>query len=306
MGAGHEELTTSADGRAFLERQEGVVLKAYRDVAGVWTIGAGLTAASGVVRPKAGMVITRAEADRLLAAALAARYEPAVRKALPGARPCEFDAGVSFHWNTGAVAKATWVEAWLGRDWPAVHVGLLKWVQGGGKVLPALQRRREEEFRLMREGRYEATAPAHVERGDAARIVIGLSQVELAEVRAGFRTLGYEPGLDIHCLDAEMVRRFQRDHGLMVDGVIGRATLSTLQRRLDARGHIVPPAAAGLGGSVAALTAPQPDAAASWLGWLALGIAAFALCRLAWLYRDVLAAKIAPLAPKLAARLRSI
>ena len=48
----------SDKGLAFLETHEGVVLKAYRDPVGVWTIGAGLTAASGVVKPKAGMVIT--------------------------------------------------------------------------------------------------------------------------------------------------------------------------------------------------------------------------------------------------------
>ena len=34
----------------------------------------------------------------------------------------------------------------------------------------------------------------------------------------------------------DMVKAFQHDHGLTVDGIIGRATLSTLQRIFDARG----------------------------------------------------------------------
>ena len=44
-------MQTSAQGIVALELEEGVVLKAYRDAVGVWTIGAGLTASSGVVRP---------------------------------------------------------------------------------------------------------------------------------------------------------------------------------------------------------------------------------------------------------------
>lgn len=45
--------TTSEDkGIPFLEAHEGVALTAYRCPAGKWTIGAGLTAASGVVEPR--------------------------------------------------------------------------------------------------------------------------------------------------------------------------------------------------------------------------------------------------------------
>ena len=64
-------MQTSAQGVAALELEEGVVLRAYRDVAGVWTIGAGLTAASGVVRPTAGMVIHSCRSDKLDAAGAA-------------------------------------------------------------------------------------------------------------------------------------------------------------------------------------------------------------------------------------------
>jgi len=47
--------------------EEGEVLRAYQDVKGVWTIGVGLTAASGVIRPVKGTVITRADSRALLA-----------------------------------------------------------------------------------------------------------------------------------------------------------------------------------------------------------------------------------------------
>jgi len=298
--------TTSAKGREFLEREEGVVLRAYRDVAGVWTIGAGLTAASGVVAPKAGMAITREEADRLLVRALRRNYEPAVLRAMPGASQREFDAGVSFHFNTGSIGKASWVNAWLVRQWPGVHAGLLKWVRGGGKVLPALASRREREFRLMREGLYAVLPTAPKVRPSAARIVVPLSAAEVQAARDGLRKLGYDPGADEALFSLEAVLRFQRDHDLTVDGVVGRATLSTLQRRLDARSKSGRTAAAG--GAGAALTqapgvgATLPDGVI--LSVIGIIVAASLLVQ-AWNYRDVLAAKIAPLAPKLAARLRS-
>jgi hypothetical protein len=89
--------TTSEDkGIPFLEAHEGVVLTAYRCPAGKWTIGAGLTAASGVVAPHAGMTITRAEARRLLKLALARNYEPGVRQVLGPVPQHAFDGAVSF------------------------------------------------------------------------------------------------------------------------------------------------------------------------------------------------------------------
>ena len=113
-------MQTSAQGVAALEQEEGVVLRAYLCPAGHWTIGPGLTAASGVVKPRAGMVITQAESTELTEKALRTNYEPAVEAAMtssangPIKKPqqCEFDAGVSFHWSTGAIGRASWVKLW--------------------------------------------------------------------------------------------------------------------------------------------------------------------------------------------------
>ena len=163
--------TTSEMGIAKLERDEGVVLRAYRCPAGVWTIGAGLTRASGVVDPKPGMVITREEARRLLRLARAANYEPTVRDVmvspLGAANQWEFDGALSFHFNTGALKRASWVEAWRRRDWSQVMHRLARWNKGGGQVLPGLVRRRAEEYELMHFGRYGGTTAPHPEEGAA-------------------------------------------------------------------------------------------------------------------------------------------
>lgn len=305
------DMTMSKNGRAFLERHEGVVLRAYRDAAGVLTIGAGLTAASGVVIPKPGMTITKDEASRLLSAALQRNYEPTVRRMLsrygePDYAQAEFDGAVSFHFNTGAIARASWVEAWHQDDREGVRRGLLKWVKGGGKVLPGLKRRREEEARLILDGTYNPTQPLPKVRPGVARITLRLADVELAATRDGLRRLGYNPGPDDRFILSTALERFQRDHDLTVDGILGRATLSTLQRRLDMRRKSGQTAITSTGGvattQIPGVNEVLPDAA------ILMGAAiltALAIIILAWRYRDIVAVKVQLIAPKLATWLRS-
>jgi lysozyme len=303
-------MQTSAKGIADLEAEEGVVLRAYRDVVGVWTIGAGLTAASGVVKPKAGMQITRAEATNLLQRALRERYEPNVADAMPAAKQHEFDAGVSFHFNTGAIRRASWVTLWrkrAGRD--AIKAKLLLWTKGGGKVLPGLVKRREREAAMLLDGVYsvsvkhEALTPTANAR---AAWALSLTLEERKAAAAALKSMGYDIGLTLATPYASVIRQFQRDHGLTVDGIIGRATLSTLQRRIDAKARAVPavgvPAVAASGTATGAWDAVSGMAVPDSL--VIAGAAAFGLWT-AYRYRDVIAAKVQNRASGLARFLRS-
>lgn len=312
-------MQTSSLGIAALEHDEGVVLRAYRCPAGIWTIGAGLTAASGVVRPKAGMVITRAEATNLLRRALRENYEPAVSEVMPAAKQHEFDAGVSFHFNTGAIRRASWVKLWR-RKAPRADVAakFLIWNKGGGRVLPGLVARRERELQLLQDGVYPVAARAAIIRpprpAEDAVWVLPLSKAERTAALDGFRALGYPVGGDDVDAFAEGVRKFQRDHGLTVDGIIGRATLSTLQRRLDAAARAKPATAvAASSGAVTAAPALSPadptvEAVATVLGQAGPILAAVALLYglyLCWTYRDAIAAKVGKRFPMIATFLRS-
>lgn len=301
-------MQTSDQGIAFLEREEGVVLKAYRDVAGVWTIGAGLTAASGVVTPRARMVITRDEAEKLLSLALSRNYEPAVRRVMTDADQQDFDGAVSFHFNTGAIGRASWVPAWRRNDWDGVRKGLLKWVKGGGKVLPALQHRREREYRLMRDGDYGTVAGPARKGMKVAELTLALSDPEIHAMRRAFATLGYDPGEAIWPVSRAAVMAFQGDHGLTVDGIVGRATLTTLQRRLNARRSTAAASTTTAAGGAEVATGGPGDLTAipDVAGWIVLGLGALWLAWLAWSYRDALAAKISRRAPHLADWLRSL
>ena len=113
-------MRTSDKGVAFLVAHEGVVPAPYQDSVGVWTYGIGHTAAAGAPDPAD---MPRGMPDDLDAALRdvfavfrrdLARYEAEVEKALARTpvQQHEFDAAVSFHFNTGAIGRAAWVDLW--------------------------------------------------------------------------------------------------------------------------------------------------------------------------------------------------
>lgn len=302
-------MQTSAQGVAALELEEGVVLRAYLCPAGVRTIGMGLTAASGVVKPKAGMLITLAESRRLAQLALRRNYEPAVANAMPGARQHEFDAGVGFHFNTGEIDKATWVKRWrakAGRT--AITAQLIKWNKADGKVLPGLVRRRAREADMLFEAKYPVPMPKSNPRervDEYASWALPMEVGEKQNVYDAFLQLGLKPGSSGTDILRSAVMAFQLQHDLTVDGVIGRATLSTLQREIDARRKAKVAAPAALASVPAAATDVADQVAGLPFAGPIIGVllALYAL-RTAWRYRDVIAARLYPTLPRVAAILR--
>lgn len=313
-------MKTSPQGIAQLEDDEGVVLRAYRDLAGVWTIGAGLTAASGVVIPKAGMVITHQEAYRLLQLALTKNYEPAVEVAMAKvlgstvARPLqhEFDAGVSFHWNTGAIARASWVRAWkTGQPEAAIRAAMLLWNKSAGRWRRGLELRRQREADMLLHGIYAVKVGAHMTpRPDGNALAVWTNNIDAATREAATRTLitlGYaKPDGTVTAVAA---RKFQRDHDLTVDGIIGHATVTTIQRRADAARKAV--AGVPASGFAAAIVTQDPVSAmlSIDMAWIDAVVGSALLVWVlwqAWQYRDAIAAKIQKRLPRMAAYLRSL
>lgn len=256
----------SDKGLEALIAEEGEVLRAYKDVKGVWTIGVGLTKASGVIDPKPGMVITQEESRALLRQALSLTYEPETEVAMsrldgPAVirpRQAEFDAGVSFHFNTGAVGRASWVKLWKAKAPRAdIFEALKLWSKSGSRVLPALLRRRTNEAAMLMDGIYLAIKPASG-RADLVRWGLDLSGVEKTAVLAGLQKLGFVGPQSIYISRLE-VKEFQRANGLTADGIMGRASLSTLQRLLDAKAKAIAPATA-VAATVAAVASGVLDA----------------------------------------------
>ena len=112
-----------------------------------WTIGWGATGA-GI---REGVVWTQAECDARLARDLE-RYSRDVTKAV-GTAPTsqnQFDALVSFHYNTGAIAKASLTRFHVAGRFGDAAAEFGKWVNAAGKRLPGLVRRRSAEAKLYR------------------------------------------------------------------------------------------------------------------------------------------------------------
>lgn len=262
----------SDKGDTVLVEEEGDVLVAYKCPAGVWTIGTGLTAASGVVKPRKGMTITREESRRLRREALARNYEPAVAAVINTERENVFDGAVLFHWNTGAIRRADWVSLFLSGSIAKAKAAFLSWNRGGGKVLPGLVRRRDREWNIIENGKYG--------RVDGRAIPNALST--FADHIHDFQTLGY----DVAKGPVTTITTFQRDHGLKVDGLIGPATRATLQRAIAAKGAIRKAIAGGTAGGVGgagadAVTAP-PEAIVDPAMLLWIGGGAIAIAALVW------------------------
>jgi len=147
-------MKTSQRGINDLILSEGLVTKAYKDSVGVWTIGVGHTAAAGPPSPKAGMTITRQEAIDLLAKDLG-KYEATVNRVLPDVPQHVFDGAVSFHFNTGSIAKATWPKLYKAGKLKEAKSSFLTWNKP-----PEIMKRRKREASLIFDGIYATKAVA--------------------------------------------------------------------------------------------------------------------------------------------------
>jgi len=134
-------------GLNLIKHFEGLVLTAYRDPVGIWTIGYGHTGPE--VGP--GDRITAAQAEALLRQDLV-RFENGVRNLVKvPLNSNQFSALVSFTFNvgTGAFANSTMLRRLNQRDYRGAADQFSRWVYGGGRVLPGLVRRRNEERALF-------------------------------------------------------------------------------------------------------------------------------------------------------------
>lgn len=301
--------TLSKNGIATLNYLEGCPLKAYRDVAGVITIGAGLTAASGVIKPKMGMTITQAEADRLLQDALDRNYIPTVIKIMGSNQPQNvIDGAVSFHFNTGGIARASWVSDFKRGNYASARTKINLWRKAAGKVIKGLVKRREIEADMIILGKYPAAIKSAPLKPDYqyASLIIAISAEELKSIQKDFESLGYAvtAGNGFH-LDA--IKKFQRDNDLNVDGVIGKATLSTLQRQIDARSKTKATTVTTLASGAVGTGSDALGGFDGWTTMIGFSIATIGIIYavyIAWSYRDVIASKLYPYMPQFSAWLR--
>lgn len=142
-------------------RFEGFSSKPYLCPAGIPTIGYGSTYyADGRKVKLTDVAITEPQARQLLLFELMHTYAPGVIRQCPVLLSLAMQAGdwrkfnaiVDFAYNlgVGALQTSTLRRKINAQDWEGAREQLMRWVRGGGKILPGLVKRREAESLLMR------------------------------------------------------------------------------------------------------------------------------------------------------------
>jgi GH24 family phage-related lysozyme (muramidase) len=148
-------LAVSPSGLALIRKWEGCArrrpdgcFEAYPDPGtggAPWTIGWGSTG-PGISQ---GTVWTQEQCDARLERDVA-RFAADVSRAIGDAPTSQgqYDALVSFHYNTGAIARATLTKRHVAGDHAGAAMEFGKWINAGGRPLTGLRRRRAEEAAL--------------------------------------------------------------------------------------------------------------------------------------------------------------
>ena len=116
-----------------------------------WTIGWGATGRD----VRRGTVWTREQCEKRLIDDIerhAADVRAALGDSLAATSQAQFDALASFHYNTGAIHRATLTRKHKAGDFAAAAREFARWNRAGGRVLRGLVRRRAAEERLYRSG----------------------------------------------------------------------------------------------------------------------------------------------------------
>jgi len=142
--------TYSEAGIALTKGFEGLRLTAYRDCAGVLTIGYGHTGPDVV----AGKTIDEAEAETLLRTDLQSAVACVNRAVTAAITQNQFDALVDFCFNVGcgAFEKSTLLRKVNAADFVGAAAQFAMWVHAGGEVVAGLVRRRKLEAEMFAGG----------------------------------------------------------------------------------------------------------------------------------------------------------
>ena len=149
-----------------LVTHEGIVREAYRDSTGVWTWSVGVTNASGhSVYPRyKDQPQSLEHCIGVFKWLLETRYLPAVLAAFGSHDPSEAElcAALSFHWNTGAILRATWLRLFVEGNVAGARAAIMDWAHPA-----ALTSRRQREQALFFDGSWS---------NDGTALVYGVSK----------------------------------------------------------------------------------------------------------------------------------
>lgn len=145
-------MRVSKEGLAALAVHEGIVPFPYLDSVGVWTVGIGHTASAGKPDPflmEKGKELSMTDVALIFRTDIK-KFEDRVLKAVKvPLKQHEFDALVSFDFNTGGIHRAKLVETLNNGNREAAGAQFMNWLRP-----PEIEGRRREEMQLFLNGVY--------------------------------------------------------------------------------------------------------------------------------------------------------
>jgi lysozyme len=252
-------MKVSRQGIIEIAAHEGIVDMPYRDSKGVWTVGIGHTAKAGPPDPSKlprGRRLPLSEIFRIFAGDLAA-FEKRVNKAVkvPVAQH-EFDAVVSFDFNTGGIDRATLVRHLNRGNRAKAATAFMNWSKP-----PEIIDRRSKEMELSRAGHYSSGGKVRIYPADrqgrvdwrrgktvdaekildprvfegapeaplfAAPVVLRIGSTGDAVARVQ-KKVGVEQDGWFGPVTEVAVKAYQKSKGLVPDGIVGPVTLKAMR-----------------------------------------------------------------------------
>ncbi len=166
LGMAKPALTSEFDGNLTVRMlqelvgHEAIVLEAYKDSRNIWTWGVGVTSRSGhsVERYK-DKPQSIEHCLKIFAWLVMEKYAPAVERAFQGRELSEaqFSAALSFHYNTGAIGRASWVKSWVAGKPTTARKQIMNWTKP-----PEITNRRKAERDLFFDGKWSSHGKATV------------------------------------------------------------------------------------------------------------------------------------------------
>ncbi len=252
-------MKVSRQGIIEIAAHEGIVDMPYRDSKGIWTVGVGHTAKAGPPDPSKlprGRRLPLSEIFRIFAGDLAA-FETRVNKAVkvPVAQH-EFDALVSFDFNTGGIDRATLVRHLNRGNRAKAATAFMNWSKP-----PEIIDRRSKEMELFRAGQYSSGGKVRIYPADrhgrvdwrrgktvdaekilgprvfegapeaplfAAPVVLRIGSTGDAVARVQ-KKVGVEQDGWFGPVTEAAVKTYQKSKRLVPDGIVGPVTLKAMR-----------------------------------------------------------------------------
>ena len=143
-------MNTSNKGIIEIISHEAIVTSPYKDQKGIWTVGIGHTKYAGMPDPEKNKREFSISEIKTIFKKDIKKFEERVTKAFgKKLTQKQFDAAVSFDFNTGGINKAKWVKHFNDGDTKNAKIAFMKWNKPKSII-----RRRKKEFNLFFNAQY--------------------------------------------------------------------------------------------------------------------------------------------------------